>query len=119
MKILINLGKPCYTHVLRHFGMLFGSEQKWLEGNFTKENVVRWFNNVAPTLYEIVEVNDTDLKQGAREFVSKHLQITSDDVFLGDEEVKNKMSNWNEWGGVGKEAVLIQITPKATTVTII
>lgn len=109
MKIIVRFsGDNDFIHVVRAFGDLLISPigaRKWHPERLTKANVVRWFNAVAPTLYEVVQARDY-----FRPLTEGYLHITEEEVFFGDEEVAKKMDSYSSWGN--GDSVLIDFGDK-------
>lgn len=97
MKILIRFsGDNDFSNVLHAFGDLLVSpigSRTWRPERLTKANIVRWFNAVAPTLYEAVQARDY-----VQPVTEGYLNITEEEVFFGDEEVGGKMDSYASWG---------------------
>lgn len=106
MKILICFGDNDFHTVMRTFGELFVSQwgsRRWHPERLTKATIVRWFNTIAPTLYQMVQARDR--MEGLTD--DGYLSITEARVYLGEEEVAAKMDSYAGWGN--GDAVLIDL----------
>lgn len=107
MKVLVRFcGDNDFCTVMRAFGELLARRGEWTAA-MTKTNIVRWFNSVAFTLYQMVQAHD--VPGDSDETLRTYLVIEEKDVFVGEEEVRNKMASWQQWGN--GDSVLVDFSP--------
>lgn len=106
MKILIRFGDNDFSTVLQEFGRVLttDSSREWNPEKLTKANIVRWFNSLAPVLYEVVQARSYTREDDQGFNPMEYLYVTESRVFIGD-EVETKMYTWASWGN--GDAVLI------------
>ena len=105
MKILVRFKDDNnFGNTMLSFGdLLTKGSRGWTDKWLTKANIVRWFNTIAPILFEMVQ--DKDRYQGI-DTIQTYLQIEESDVFLGA-EVDAKMETYHQWGNY--DSVLIEL----------
>jgi hypothetical protein len=95
MKILIRFkGDNDFGHVLFAFGNLLLQRVSFYGSGLDNETVARWFNELAPTVYEMLSTHNAPARLAS---TRKYLQIGPDDVFVGAAADK-KMETWHSWG---------------------
>lgn len=114
MKILIYFGDNDFACMYEMFGMAF-IQRRWDEGTLTKATVVRWWNRIAPTLYEMTAGGGVAGKDKSRDSVAsksmggEYLHIKADRVFFNAEV--DEVLKTHAYGGrsMNGEALLIEL----------
>lgn len=106
MKVLIRFkGDNDFGNTLRPFGeLLIAGSHRWTDEWLTKANIVRWFNTLAPVLYEMVQARHYFAESDAR--TAAYLQLGKDDIFFGA-EVDAKMETYHQWSN--GDSVLVEL----------
>lgn len=113
VRILILFGDNDFHDVMLAFGNLMVSGNKWEESLLTKLNIVRWFNAVAPTLYEMVQANG----RSDQHLPLDYLTIEDRRVYLGN-EVNEKLDSYSHWGNGDGVLIDLDALPRPTVVTL-
>lgn len=94
MKILVRFkGDNDFGSVMRAFGDLLLQRIEWDE-DVSALQVHRWFNELAPVLYEVVQSRGDDAARLAK--TRAYLHIGLEDVYVGA-AVDEKMKTAHEW----------------------
>lgn len=120
MKVLIRFsGDNDFTQVIMAFAKIIAPttqqlaypapNDNWHQDRLTKQNIIKWFNTMAPALYEMVQARSRDPKTDQIN-IAGYLKINEDDVFFGDQEVAAKMETYQSWGN--GDGVLIDFGSK-------
>jgi hypothetical protein len=106
MRVLIRFkGDNDFGDTMRPFGeLLIAGSKDWTDKWLSKENIVRWFNIVAPMLYEMIQAKHYFSGEDAK--TQRYLQIDESEVFIGA-EVDDKMATYHQWGNY--DSVLIEL----------
>ena len=113
MKILIRFPDNDFSGVLRLFGELIRrNHHKGYSHNIElqedlKGKLVEWFNDVAPTLADMLGCTSTK-----KDLLALYLRIAPKDVYI-NEEVDEKMETYGSWGNA--DSVLIDFDAPAET----
>ena len=104
MKILVRFrGDNDFGLVLLAFGdLVLRRLSHCSEEGLTAEIVARWFNELAPTFYEMLLGSFKDAAALAK--ARAYLRIKPEDVYL-QEAADKKMETWGSWGN--SDSVLI------------
>jgi hypothetical protein len=96
MKVLIRFKDNDFNRVLEKFGKLLLPKVISSSPDVTPENIVRWFNAIAPTLYEMSWDYFSVRTQKEQAELRHYLQITTANVFM-DTAAVEKLATAHQW----------------------
>lgn len=96
MKVLVRFkGDNDFGSVMLAFGNLLLTRVERRDPLLTPEQVARWFNELAPTLYEVVQNRGDDTGKALAK-TRAYLHIKAEDVYV-DAAADEKMKTAHEW----------------------